>query len=340
MQITTVGLDIAKSVFQVYGVDAAGKVAVQKPLKRQQVLPYFANLPPCLIGMEACASSHYWQRQIEALGHEVKLINPAYVTPYVKTNKNDARDAEAICEAVTRPNMNFVPKKSLEQQDVQIIHRVRERLIKQRTALVNQIRGLLGEYGLIIPLGVAAVRRQLPQYLEDGENELTPVSREVFADLYDHLTQLDEQINIYDQRIKRLVKNSDPCKRLLSLPGVGPIVATALIMAIGNGREFKNGRHMAAYLGLVPKQHSSGGKDRLLGISKRGDRYVRTLLIHGARAMALQVKNKPDHENQWLYKLIERRGMNKAVVALANKIARQAWAILAREEQYQSTCAH
>ncbi len=268
MQLTTVGLDIAKSVFQVYGVDAKSKGVVQKPLKRPQVLRYFANLSPCLIGMEACASAHYWQRQLEALGHEVKLINPKYVTPYVKSNKNDARDAEAICEAVTRPNMRFVPKKSIEQQDIQMIHRVRGRLIKQRTALVNQIRGLLGEYGLIIPLGVASVRQQLPQYLEDGDNELTSVSREVFAELYEQLQTLDEQIKGYDQKIKHLVNISDPCKRLLKLPGVGPIVATALLMTVGNGKEFKNGRHMAAYFGLVPKQHSSGGKDRLLGISK------------------------------------------------------------------------
>lgn len=336
MQATTVGLDIAKNVFQVHGVDSQGKVVLQESLKRPQVLPYFANLPSCLVAMEACASAHYWQRQLAALGHEVKLINPGYVTPYVKSNKNDARDAEAICEAVTRPNMRFVPKKSVEQQDIQIIHRVRSRLVKQRTALVNQIRGLLGEYGLIVPQGVAVVRRQLPLYLEDAKNELTPISREVFADLYEQLQQLDEQINTYDQKIKNIVKASDACQRLLALPGVGPIVATALTMAVGNAKEFKNGRHMAAWLGLVPKQHSSGGKERLLGISKRGDRYVRAQLIHGA--MAYRVKNNPEHENQWLYKLIQRRGMNKAVVAFANKIARQAWVILAREEKYQHAC--
>lgn len=340
MQITTVGLDIAKNIFQVHGIDINGKVCAQKPLKRKQVLPYFANLQPCLIGMEACASSHYWQRQLEALGHEVKLINPEYVTPYVKSNKNDARDAEAICEAVTRPTMRFVPKKSVEQQDIQMIHRVRSRLIKQRTGLVNQIRGLLGEYGLIIPLGVAAVRRQIPLYLEDASNELTPISREVFADLYQDLQALDEQIKIYDQKIKTLVKNNEACRRLLEVPGIGPIVATALVMAVGDANVFKNGRHMAAYLGLVPRQHSSGGKDRLLGISKRGDCYIRSLLVHGARAMAYRVKNNPNHANQWLYKLIQRRGMNKAVVALANKIARQAWVILAKEEAYQNVCAN
>ncbi len=340
MQITTVGLDIAKNVFQIHGVDDKGNVVVQKPVKRQQLLPYFANLQPCLIGMEACASSHYWQRQLQALGHQVKLINPEYVTPYVKSNKNNARDAEAICEAVTRPNMRFVPKKSVEQQDIQIVHRVRSRLIKQRTALVNQIRGLLGEYGLIVAQSVAAVRRQLPRYLEDANNELTPVSREVFADLYEQLIALDDQIKVYDQKIKTIVNGSEACQRLLKVPGIGPIVATALVMAVGDANVFKNGRHLAAYLGLVPRQHSSGGKDRLLGISKRGDRYVRALLVHGARSMAYRVKNNPEHENQWLYKLIQRRGMNKAVVAFANKIARQAWVILAKEEPYQSVCAN
>lgn len=339
MTVKTVGVDIAKNIFQVHGIDEQGKVVVQKPLKRQQVLPYFANLPPCLIGMEACASAHYWQRQLEALGHEVKLINPGYVTPYVKSNKNDARDAEAIGEAVTRPNMRFVPKKSVEQQDIQMIHRVRSRLIKQRTALVNQIRGLLSEYGLIVPLGVAAVRRQLPLYLEDAKNELTPISREVFADLYEQLKQLDDQITAYDLKLKNIVKTSDAGQRLLALPGVGTIVATALMMAVGTAKEFKNGRHMAAWLGLVPKQHSSGGKEHLLGISKRGDHYVRAQLIHGARSVAFRVKNDPEHENQWLYKLIQRRGMNKAVVAFANKLARQAWVVLAKGESYQPACA-
>jgi transposase len=333
MNISVVGLDIAKNVFQVHGIDSSGKVLVQKALKRDKLITYFSNLSPCLIGMEACASSHYWQRKLEALGHEVKLINPAYVKPYVKSNKNDARDAEAICEAVTRPSMRFVPRKTTEQQDIQLIHRVRSRLLKQRTALVNQIRGLLGEYGLIIPLSVTAVRRKVPEFLEDAENELTPLAREIFSDLYDHLTTLDAQIAGYDQKIKAVVRSSEACRRLQELPGVGEIVSSAIIMAVGDGKEFKNGRHMAAWLGLVPRQYSSGGRDKLLGISKRGDRYVRTLLIHGARSMALRVKDNPDHSNQWLYKLIQRRGMNKAVVALANKVARQAWAMLVRGER-------
>lgn len=340
MNISVIGVDIAKNVFQIHGIDASGKVLVQKKIKRDKLITYFSNLTPCLVGMEACASSHYWQRKLESLGHEVKLINPAYVKPYVKSNKNDARDAEAICEAVTRPNMRFVPRKSREQQDIQLIHRVRSRLIKQRTALVNQIRGLLGEYGLIIPLSITAVRRKLPEYLEDAENELTPIGREIFNELYEQLLGFDEQISGYDQKIKSVVRNSESCRRLQELPGVGEIVSSAIVMAVGDGKEFTNGRHMAAWLGLVPRQYSSGGKEKLLGISKRGDRYVRTLLIHGARSLALRVRDNPDHANQWLYKLIQRRGMNVAVVALANKVARQAWAMLARGERYQPAFAH
>ena len=339
MKITTVGLDIAKNVFYMHAVDAQGKVVGQKPLQRAQVLSFFANTPACLIGMEACASSHYWQRQLEKFGHEVKLINPQYVTPYVKSNKNDARDAEAICEAVTRPSMRFVPKKSIEQHDLQTLHRIRSLVVKQRTALANQIRGLLGEYGLVIPVGIAHVRKHLPLILEDAENELTPISRELFSDLYDELVELDKKIKKYDQKLKIIIKDSVACQRLEAIPGIGPMVATALLMSVGDANEFKNGRHLAAWLGLVPRQHSSGGKERLLGISKRGDRYVRTLLVHGARSVASKVKKNPDHENQWLYKLIERRGLNKAAVALANKIARQAWVVLAKEEVYQSPYA-
>jgi len=334
MQTTTVGLDTAKRIFQADGVDKHGKPTFQKTIKRPQLLTFFANLPRCLIGMEACASAHYWHRQLSALGHEVKLISPAYVKPYAKGQKNDVRDAEAICEAVSRPNMRFVPAKSIKQQDMQLIHRVRGRLVKQRTGLVNQIRGLLAEYGLIIPLGVAAVRRHVPLFLEDAENELTALSREVFADLYAQLRLLDEQIKHYEQRIQGLVKASPLCRQLMSMPGVGPVTASALVMSVGDAREFKNGRHMAAWLGLVPKQCSSGGKTRLLGISKHGDRYLRMLLVHGARTVAWSAQKRPAATNAWLRQLIERRGFNKACVGLANKMARQAWALLARGERY------
>lgn len=265
-------------------------------------------------------------------------MNPAYVTPYVKRNKSDARDAEAVCEAVTRPSMTFVPEKSIEQQDLQMLHRLRSQAIKQRTALVNQIRGLLGEYGLVIPQGIASVRRQLPLYLEDADNHLSVLGRKLFADLYDQLKVLDDRVKGYDKQLKEVMQGSDAYQRLLAIPGVGPLIASALLMTVGDGKLFNNGRHMAAYLGLVPKQHSSGGKERLLGISKRGDCYVRSLLIHGARAVGYRVKDNPEHSNQWFYRLIQRRGFNRAVVAMANKMARQAWVVLAREEAYKA-CA-
>ena len=338
MQVTTIGIDLAKQVQQIHGVDKNGKVIVQKPLKRKDVLPYFAQLPACLIGMESCASAHYWQRELAKLGHDVKLINPAYVKPFVKRNKNDARDAEAICEAVTRPNIPFVPNKSIEQQDIQMLHRIRSQAIKQRTAQSNQIRGLLGEYGLVIPLGIASVKRRLPEILEDAENDLTVLGRELLSDLHDELLVLDKRVKRYDDKLKVAMKNSDDYQRLQTIPGVGPLIASALLMTVGDGKLFKNGRHMAAYLGLVPKQHSSGGKERLLGISKRGDRHLRSLLIHGARAIGYRVKDNPEHSNQWFYRLIQRRGFNKAVVAMANKMARQSWVVLTREQEYKA-CA-
>lgn len=335
MKITAVGIDLAKNIFHIHGVTQSGKIAVSKALKRDEMLPYFAQLPQCLIGLESCGSAHYWQRELSKLGHDVKLINPAYVTPFVKRNKNDARDAEAICEVVTRPSTPIVPNKSLEQQDIQMLHRIRSQAIKQRSAQSNQIRGLLAEYGVIIPLGIASVRRHLPLILEDAENSLSPIGRELMSDLYDQLVLLDRRVKQYDDKVKTTMKHSDAYHRLQTIPGVGPLIASALMMTVGDAKCFKNGRHLAAYLGLVPKQHSSGGKERLLGISKRGDRYLRSLLVHGARAIGYRAKNNPEHSNRWLYQLIERRGFNKAVVAMANKMARQAWAVLTREEVYQ-----
>jgi len=335
MKITTVGIDLAKNVFHIHGVTASGKVAVSKALKRDELLPYCAQLPCCLIGLESCGSGHYWQRELSKLGHDVRLINPAYVTPFVKRNKNDARDAEAICEVVSRPSTPIVPNKSVEQQDIQMLHRIRSQAIKQRTAQSNQIRGLLAEYGLIIPLGIASVRRRLPLILEDAENGLSALGRELLSDLYDQLVLLDKRVKEYDDKVKTTMKNNDAYHRLQTIPGVGPMIASGLLMTVGDAKGFKNGRHLAAYLGLVPKQHSSGGKERLLGISKRGDRYLRSLLVHGARSTGYRVKNNPEHDNQWFYQLIQRRGFNKAVVAMANKMARQAWAVLTREEGYQ-----
>jgi len=261
---------------------------------------------------------------------------PSYVKPYVKRNKNDAADAEAICEAVSRSHMRFVPIKTVVQQDMQAEHRVRQLLVKQRTSLVNQLRGLLSEYGIPIPQGIGSVRRRLPEILEDTENGLSPSVCALFTRLRDQIQVLDEQIAQSDQAIKRAVQTDERCQRLMSMAGIGPLIATALVAAIGNGQTFKNGRQVAAWLGLVPRQHSSGGKSRLLGISKRGDRYLRTLLIHGARAVIYRVKDATSSRALWLKQLIERRGVNRATVALANKMARIAWAMLARGEVYRA----
>lgn len=334
MEITTLGIDLAKNVFQLHGVDAFGKPILRKRLSRSKLLPFLANLPACLIGIEACGSSNHWARQLRALGHEVRQISPQYVKPYVKTNKNDYNDAEAICEAVSRPGMRFVPIKSIEQQDIQALHRVRERLLRGRTALVNQTRGLLREYGIFLPEGIHPFRRQIPAVLENAENELTSLAREIIADQYDRLLDIDQQITKYDARINLIFCRSAMCQRLATLDGVGPMTATALIAAIGDAHDFRNGRHLAAWLGLVPRQHSSGERNILLGISKRGNTYLRTLLIHGARSVVQRCSSRTDARGQWINNLKERRGFNRACVALANKNARILWALLARNEPY------
>jgi transposase len=308
MNATTIGLDIAKNVFQVHGVDKQGKAVVRKQLKRPHVLAFFVNLPACLIGREACAGAHYWARELIKLGHEVKLISPQFVKPYVKGNKNDANDAEAICEAVGRPNMRFVPVKSIEQQDILALHRVRSGLVKERTAKVNQLRGLLGECGTVIGQGLAQVRKRLPEILEDGENGLSGQARELFADLHRQVLELDRQVDDYGAKLQGLYAASAMCRKLGRIGGIGPITATAMVASVGDGKTFETGRQVSAWLGLVPRQESSGGKPRLLGISKRGDTYLRTLLIHGARAV---------------------------VKAVANKNARVIWALLRRDEAYR-----
>jgi len=285
--------------------------------------------------MEACGGANYWARELVALGHEVKLIAPQYVKPYVKGNKNDYNDAEAIAEAAQRPSMRFVPIKNIEQQDIQNIHRQRERLKKERTALVNQIRGLLAEYGVIINRGVASVRRDLPLILEDASNGLTLMARELFAELLDELCTLDQRMNRCEQRIKAANKENELCQRLDEVLGIGPITASALYAAGGDGGDFTNGRHFSAWLGLVPGQHSSGGKAVLLGISKRGNSYLRTLLIHGARAVLRYSAGKTDRFSCWAQALLERRGHNRACVAVANKLARMAWVVMAKGERYR-----
>jgi transposase len=298
------------------------------------MLDYFQKLPTCLIGMEACSSAHYWARELQKMGHTVKLMAPQFVKPYVKSNKNDANDAEAICEAVARPTMRFVAIKTIAQQDIQALHRIRSELVQQRTAKVNQIRGLLGEYGLVVGRRVDVLRNALPLLLEDAENGLTTDFRVLLEGLQQDLITLDERVNEMDKKIKVLASSNTDAKRLQQIPGIGPITATALICAIGDGKQFKRGRDMAAWLGLTPRQHSSGGKDRLLGISKRGDAYLRTLLIHGARAVLKVASNKDDPRSRWLQNLCDRRNKNIAAVALANKNARIVWALLTKKTDF------
>ena len=334
MNIKRIGIDIAKQVFQVHGVYDHEKVVLRKKLSRAQMLAYFQKLPHCLIGMEACGSSHYWGRELQRMGHTVKLMAPQFVKPYVKSNKNDVNDAEAICEAVARPTMRFVAIKTIEQQDIQAAHRIRSELVHQRTAKVNQMRGLLGEYGLVVGQRIDVLRKALPLLLEDAENGLTVDFRILLQGLQQDIIMLDERVDEMDNKIKLLANNNEDAKRLLKIPGIGPITATALICAIGDGRQFKRGRDMAAWLGLTPRQHSSGGKDRLLGISKRGDAYLRTLLIHGARAVLRVAGNKDDPRSRWIQSLCGRRNKNIAAVALANKNARIVWALLTKKTDF------
>lgn len=336
MNIKALGIDIAKNVFELHGVDAKGKTVYKKRLTREKLPEVIAQLPPCLIGIEACGGSHYWSRKFKAMGHDVRLMNPQFVKPYVKSNKNDSQDAEAICEAVQRPSMRFAGVKSIEQQDVLAIHRVRERLVKERGAIVNQIRGLLMEYGIVIAQGVAQIRKKLTTIIEDGENELSPMGRELFRDLQVQFYVADERVAEYDKKVEMLCRQNETCQRLTQLQGVGALTATALVATIGDPNVFKNGREMAAFIGLVPKQHSSGGKQVLLGISKRGDRYLRCLLVHGARAVLTRGKHLPAKKAAWLKSLKERRGQNRTIVALANKNARVMWAMMARQEDYKA----
>jgi len=329
MKITTIGIDLAKEVFQVHGVDEHGKTVLRKQLRRNKMANFFANLEPCLVGMEACGSSHHWARKLGEFGHTIKLMPPQFVKPYVKTNKHDMADAEAICEAVSRPNMRFVPIKDIEQQAILAVHRARQGLVKARTAQANQIRGLLYEFGIVIPQGIHSIAKRVPDILEDAENDLPGTMRHLIKRLNDHLKELGRQVGELELQIKLWHKENEASKKLEAISGIGPITASAIVATVGNAIEYKNGRQLAAWLGLVPKQHSSGGKQTLLGISKRGDTYLRTLLIHGARSVIRFAENKAEPES-WLHKLIMRRNKNVAAVALANKNARIIWALLAK----------
>jgi transposase len=337
MKLIRIGVDLAKNVFQVHGVDRFEKPIWRKKLNRQEWLQAVVERiePGCEIGMEACSGAHHWARQLQRLGYTVKLIAPQFVKPYVKSNKNDANDAEAICEAMSRPHMRFVAVKTVEQQDIQAVHRVRASLVEQRTAKANQIRGLTSEYGLTAPKELLQLRIAIPCWLEDVSNGLTERFRRLLTGLWQDLLALDERIKELDREIT-LIAQADPvAKRLQQLRGVGPMIATAIVANVGDAKQFANGRQMAASIGLTPKQNSSGGKERLLGISKRGDAYLRSLLVHGARSMIRTAKAKDDRLSQWVMKIATTRHPNIAAVALANKTARIAWAMMVKETDYQ-----
>ena len=343
MNIDVLGIDIAKNTFQLHGVDSAGKPILKKRLPRAKLTAHIANLPICTIVMEACGGANYWARTFMQFGHKVKLISPQFVKPFVKTNKTDANDAQAIVEAASRPTMHFVPIKQVEQQDIQSVHRIRSRTVKNRTALINEIRGLCLEYGVVLAPGAATVKSSLIAAIEDATNELTPLSRESMQDLYDELLHIEDRLRRLNATIRQLCRDNEHCRRLLDVPGVGELTATAMVAAVPNPKEFKNGRHLSAWLGLVPRQSSSGDKRVLLGISKRGDRYLRTLLIHGARSVLSRSKSVDTPYSHWVSNRRGRLSHNKAAVALANKNARIIWAILNTGEDFnpgmQSTAA-
>jgi transposase len=337
--ISTIGLDIAKSVFQVHGVDAAGQVVLRRQLKRRYVLAFFQGLPPCLVGIEACASSHHWSRELQALGHTVRLMPPAYVKPYVKRQKNDITDAEAICEAVTRPNMRFVPTKAVEQQSCLMLHRARHLFIRQQTAVINSIRAYLAEFGVVAPVGRRGVEQLLEVVADPADRRLPEVARVCLAALGSQLRALKAQILEFDRRIIAWHRSNATSKRLDAIPGVGPALATALVASLADPRAFRSGRDFSAWVGLVPKQNSSGGKDKLGSISKQGDRYLRSLFTAGALAVIRYAKIHGTAHRPWLTGLLARRPTKVAAIALANKLARMAWAMMARNECYREPAA-
>jgi len=336
MKLSRVGIDLAKNVYQLHGVDRTGKTMLKRRLKRHQWFQVLLDKtePDCVIGMEACAGAHHWGRQLQARGYMVKLIPPQFVKPYVKSNKSDAKDAEAICEAMSRPNMRFVTVKRVEQQDIQATHRVRAELIRQRTAKANQIRGLVAEYGLVAPKHLSSLRAAIPCWLEDAENGLTVNFRALLQGVWNDLLILDDRVCEMDKLIERLAENNEDCVRLQQLRGIGPMTSTAMIASVGDARQYNKSRQMAAAIGITPKQHSSGDRDRLLGISKRGDVYLRTLMIHGARSVVANAKHKDDRLSRWVTNIANKKHPNVAAVALANKTARMAWAMLRNETDY------
>jgi transposase len=337
--ITTIGLDIAKSVFQVHCIDAGGQVVIRRQLKRRYVLTFFQKLPPCLVGIEACASSHHWSRELQALGHTVRLMPPAYVKPYVKRQKNDATDAEAICEAVSRPNMRFVATKTPEQQSCLMLHRTRHLFIRQQTAVINSIRAHLAEFGIVAPVGRQGVEQLLGVVADAHDKRLPEIARACVAALGAQLRMLKAQILQFDRMISTWHRSNETSRRLDKAPGIGPVLATALVATVADPKVFRSGRNFSAWIGLVPKQHSSGGKDRLGSISKQGDRYLRGLFVAGALAVIRYAKIHGTRHRPWLTALLARRPTKVAAIALANKLARMAWAMMARGERYKEPVA-
>ena len=338
-EIKVLGIDLGKRSFSLHGINARGEGFFRRQMGRSKLIEFIASLKPCLVGMEACGGSNYLARKFQEFGHEVRLMAPQFVKPYVKSNKSDAIDAEAICEAVQRPSMRFVPAKSVAQQDLQSLHRARSLTVGQRTAQINQIRGFLHEYGIVLPKGSKIIRERLPAMLKESGNDLTDWMRELLGNLRNVVIQLEERIESYNKKLKQISQDDVRCRRLLTIPGIGVLTATALLAGVGDVSVFKNGRQMAAWLGLVPRQHSTGGKARLLGISKRGDVYLRTLMIHGARAALRCAGRRDDPRSRWVKGIADRSCNNIAAVALANKNARIAWALLKKDENYQAALA-
>lgn len=335
MTISLLGIDLAKDVFHIHGVDKFGREVVKKRVYRSDLLDFVSRLPSTRIVLEACGGSNYWSREFEKFGHRVELIAPQYVKPFVKRNKNDWKDAEAICTAASQSNMRYVPKRSEHQQDIQNLHRIRQRLVKSRTALVNEARGFLHEYGIVIPKGRRTFAKMYPEVmLKEGER-LSELARTTLYELWQEYLSIDKRIRAYEAKLKRIAKETPVCELLMQVPGIGFLTATGLFAAVGDINVFKNGRELAAWLGLTPREHSTGGKQRLLGISKRGDTYLRTLLIHGARVSLRFIKNHNDRRSVWATNLLERKGTNRTAVALANKNARVAWALMKNHQSYK-----
>lgn len=335
MKASTVGIDLAKNVFSVHGVGEDGKTVLRRTVGRADLLPLFAQMPPCRVGMEACSGAHHFARELKKLGHDARLMAPRFVAPYRKSGKNDGNDAEAICEAVARPNMRFVAVKSVEQQAILVLHRVRQAVVRERTGLINQLRGLLSEFGIVLPQGRYSFRHKLPAVLEDLENGIPVLARRLFGEIAERIGEADRRLLAFDREVEALARQSDAARQIMAVPGIGPLTATAIVATVGDMRHFDSGREFAAWIGLVPRQYSTGGKVHLGRITKRGDVYLRTLLIHGTRAVLAALAAKQDGVSTWARALIERRGYRRAAVALAAKNARTVWALLAKGEAYR-----